>query len=99
MARKQIRVYVEDAQWELLRRDGESDTEMLQRILSEYLEVFDQLKAIDQNISVAVGRCLQSYEILKEMKWVASPTTTPTPDPVAPADPADPEFQDDSGEW
>lgn len=85
--REQIRARVEHGEWEALRRDAESNTELLARILQEWQEqktVLAALTAIDPSPSQALGRLLLSYELLQQ----ASVTIQqPSSSPVSPAPP------------
>ena len=67
MAREQIRVRVNSKQWESLKQDNESNTDLLDRLLSNWQEqqqVIAALKEIDPSPSQAIGRLLLSHELL-----------------------------------
>ena len=67
--REQIRARVEHEEWEALRQNGESNTELLARILQEWQAqkiVLSALAEIDPSPSQALGRLLLSYELLQQ---------------------------------
>ena len=65
--REQIRVRVDSEQWERWRQQGESNTELLTRILENWQQLQQTLAAlseIDPNPSQALGRLLTSHAVL-----------------------------------
>ena len=83
MSREQIRVRVDTQQWESLRKAGESNTELLDRILSNWYQQRDVLSALtelDANPSQALGRLLASHELLSTaIVTINPPTESSTP--------------------
>lgn len=84
MAREQIRVRVDSKQWESLKQGNESNTDLLDRLLSDWQEqqqVIAALKAIDPSPSQAIGRLLLSHELLTRASITiasAAPVATET---------------------
>ena len=81
MSREQIRVRVDSEQWESWRQAGEGNTELLNRILSDWQQqrrILTTLIELDPNPSQALGRLLASHELLS--------TAAVTIQPAAPAD-------------
>lgn len=74
--RKQIRVYVDAAQWEALKSEGETDTDLQDRLIETY-EAIKELSALHPDLRVAVGMALQGYQILKQMRWDVVLTEAP----------------------
>ena len=67
--RAQIRARVEHEEWEALKRGGESNTELLARILQEWQAqkaVLSSLAEIDPSPPQALGRLLLSHELLQK---------------------------------
>ena len=67
MAREQIRIRVDGKLWESLKRDGESNTELSDRILSDWLEqrqVLAALSTIDLSPSQAIGKLMLSHDLI-----------------------------------
>ena len=81
--REQIRARVDSQQWEALKRDGEGNTELLGRILSEWREqktVLSALTEIDPSPSQALGRLITSYELVQRATVsIQPPTSSPAP--------------------
>ena len=65
--REQIRVRVDSEQWESWRKQGESNTKLLTRILDNWQQLQQTLAAlseIDPNPCQALGRLLTSHAVL-----------------------------------
>lgn len=86
MSREQIRVRVDAQQWEYLRKADESNTELLDRILSDWhqqREVLSALAELDANPSQALGRLLASHELLSAaVVTIQMPAAPPPPQPA-----------------
>lgn len=79
--REQIRVRVDSEQWEGLKCDGEGNTELLGRILSEWTDqktVLSALTEIDPSPSQALGRLLTSYELMQRATVAIAPSCRPS---------------------
>lgn len=91
--REQIRARVEHEEWEAQRQDGESNTELLARILQEWQAqkaVLASLTEIDPSPLQALGRLLLSYELLQQATvsiHQPEPLPTPTVQPAVSATP------------
>ena len=95
MSREQIRVRVDSEQWEGWRQAGEGNTELLNRILSDWQQqqrILSALTALDPNPSQALGRLLASHELLSTaavtIQSAAAPPAVPLPEPSPPSTPA-----------
>ena len=81
MSREQIRVRVDSEQWESWRQAGESNTDLLNRILSDWQQqrhILIALTELDPNPSQALGRLLASHELLSTaVVTIQSATATP----------------------
>ena len=89
--REQIRARVDRDSWEFHRRDGESNTDLLGRILSEWSEqkaILSALSEIDPSPSQALGRLLLSYELLQSATVTLQLPEPPSALPVPTAPPA-----------
>jgi hypothetical protein len=81
MSREQIRVRVDIEQWEGLKVAGEGNTELLERILSDWAQlrrILSALTAIDPNPSQALGRLLASHELFSTALVTVQPQATPS---------------------
>ena len=84
MARKQIRVNVDDDEWNQLKsaHDAKDDREMMDKLLAIYRSIA-QLKSINPDPAVAVGIALANHQILGTAKWqqqiALSTHSSPTP--------------------
>lgn len=86
MSREQIRVRVDSEQWESWRQAGEGNTELLNRILSDWQQqrrILAALIELDSNPSQALGRLLASHDLLS----TAAVTLQPAAAPPVPAPP------------
>ncbi len=99
MSREQIRVRVDSEQWESWRQAGEGNTELLNRILSDWQQqrrILAALTDLDPNPSQALGRLLASHELLSTAAVTVGPAPAmqlpvkpfPEPLPQSPAEPA-----------
>jgi hypothetical protein len=91
MRREQIRVRVDIEQWEGLKAAGEGNTELLERILSDWAQlrrILSDLTAIDANPSQALGRLLASHELFSTALVTVQPQVAPLA--VIPAAPESP---------
>ena len=87
MSREQIRVRVDSEQWESWRQAGEGNTELLNRILSDWQQqrrILAALTDLDPNPSQALGRLLASHELLS----TAAVTIEPVPATQLPVQPS-----------
>ena len=78
MSREQIRVRVDSKQWESWRQAGEGNTELLDRILSDWQQqrhILIALTELDPNPSQALGRLLASHELLSTAVVTIQPAT------------------------
>jgi hypothetical protein len=81
MSREQIRVRVDIEQWEGLKTAGEGNTELLERILSDWAQlrrILADLTAIDPNPSQALGRLLASHELFSTALVTVQPQAAPS---------------------
>ena len=92
MSREQIRVRVDIEQWERWRGTEEGNTELLARILQDWQQqqqVLKALTAIDPNPAQALGRLLTSHELLATaavtIQAIAAPPIHLSPAPSADA--------------
>ena len=95
MSREQIRVRVDIEQWERWREEGEGNTELLARILQDWQQqqqVLKALTAIDLNPAQAIGRLLTSHELLSTAAVTIQTSAAPSAHlPLSsPADAPDP---------
>lgn len=89
MSREQIRVRVDSEQWERWRHPGEGNTELLTRILNDWQQLRQTLVSLtelDPNPSQALGRLLNSHELLS----TATVTIHSATEPLTPALPKPP---------
>ncbi len=98
MSREQIRVRVDSEQWESWRQAGEGNTELLDRILSDWQQqhrILATLVELDPNPSQALGRLLASHALLSTAAVAIQPAApaavrsppTPKPPPQFTAEP------------
>ena len=96
MSREQIRVRVDSEQWEGWRQAGEGNTELLNRILSDWQQqrrILTALTDLDSNPSQALGRLLASHELLSTAAVTIQPAAVtlaqsqPLPLPSSTAEP------------
>lgn len=99
MSREQIRVRVDSEQWEGWRQAGEGNTELLNRILSDWQQqrrILSTLTDLDPNPSQALGRLLASHDLLSTAAVTIQPAPatqllvqpSPKPLPQSTAEPA-----------
>lgn len=80
MSREQIRVRVDSEQWESWRQAGEGNTELLDRILSDWQQqrrILAALIELDSNPSQALGRLLASHDLLAAAAVTIQPVSSP----------------------
>ena len=84
MTRKQIRVFVDADEWNVLSADaGTSDDKDIQAYLMRFYSVLSQLKTINPDPIVAVGVAIANYQTLAYMQGYRQASIPPVEQRVA----------------
>ena len=69
MTRKQVRVFVDAAEWEVLRADADTDDDKeVQAYLMRFYSALSQLKIINPDPIVAIGVAIANYQTVAYMQ-------------------------------